>query len=138
MIAEGARGMPLPTMSRATASKGRGHAERSAVGSLSPAYLAIYAAVMRIPSGSVATYGQIARVADLPGRARQVGYALHALPDGSPVPWQRVVNARGEISLSTLGGGAEGQRRLLRAEGVEFDRRGRIDLGRFSWLCEGS
>ena len=130
--------MPLPAMSRAATSKGRGHAERSAGTSLSPAYLAIYAAVMRIPRGSVATYGQIAMAADLPGRARQVGYALHALPDGSPVPWQRVVNARGEISLSTHGGAGEHQRQLLRAEGIEFNRRGRIDLGLFSWLGEGA
>ena len=88
---------------------------------------------MRIPRGSVATYGQVAVAAGLPGRARQVGYALHALPDGSPVPWQRVVNARGQISLSTLGGAAERQRRLLQAEGIEFDGRGRIDLRCFGW-----
>lgn len=100
---------------------------------VSPAYVAIYAAVMRIPRGSVATYGQVAVAAGLPGRARQVGYALHALPDGSSVPWQRVVNARGQISLSTLGGGAERQRRLLQAEGIEFDGRGRIDLRGFGW-----
>ena len=98
---------------------------------VSSAYLEIYAAVERVPCGCVATYGQVARVAGLPGRARQVGYALHALPPGSPIPWQRVVNARGEISLP--GPGAERQRRLLRAEGVEFDERGRVSLRRFGW-----
>jgi len=100
---------------------------------VSPTYLEIYAAVERIPRGSVATYGQVARVASLPGRARQVGYALHALPPGSPVPWQRVVNARGEISLPALSGAADRQRQLLRGEGIEFDARGRIDLRRFGW-----
>lgn len=98
-----------------------------------PAYLQIYAAVARIPRGKVATYGQIARLAGLPGRARQVGYALHALPAGSPVPWQRVVNARGAISLPELGGAAERQRRLLGDEGVEVDARGRIDLRVYGW-----
>ncbi len=108
-------------------------AEAAAAGAvaLSPAYLAIYGAVERVPCGCVATYGQVARVAGLPGRARQVGYALHALPPGSPVPWQRVVNARGEISLP--GPGAERQRQLLRAEGIEFDERGRVSLRRFGW-----
>jgi methylated-DNA-protein-cysteine methyltransferase-like protein len=91
----------------------------------------IHDAVRRIPRGRVATYGQIARVARLPGQARLVGYALHALPRGSTVPWQRVVNARGEISV----GGESGvrQRQLLEKEGVRFDPRGRIPLTRFQW-----
>ena len=91
-----------------------------------PDYARIYAAVQRIPRGRVATYGQIAALADLPRRARQVGYALHALPPGSPVPWQRVVNARGEVSLPGLAGAR--QRELLAAEGVEVGASGRIDL----------
>jgi methylated-DNA-protein-cysteine methyltransferase-like protein len=91
----------------------------------------IHDAVRRIPRGRVATYGQIARVARLPGQARLVGYALHALPRGSTVPWQRVVNARGQISV----GGESGvrQRQLLEKEGVRFDPRGRIPLTRFQW-----
>lgn len=96
-----------------------------------PDYARIYGAVARIPRGRVATYGQIAALAGLPGRARQVGYALHALPEGSPVPWQRVVNARGEISLPGHAGAR--QRALLRAEGVELDPAGRIDLARHGW-----
>ena len=100
---------------------------------LSPAYRQIYAAVAAIPRGRVATYGQVARVAGLPGRARQVGYALHALPPGSPIPWQRVVNARGAISLPELGGAAARQRELLADEGVELDQRGRVDLRRYGW-----
>ena len=91
----------------------------------------IYKAVSRIPKGRVATYGQIARLAGLRGQARLVGYAMHALPAGTRVPWQRVVNARGEISLP--GTSAARQRKLLESEGVRFDARGRIDLDAFLW-----
>jgi methylated-DNA-protein-cysteine methyltransferase-like protein len=91
----------------------------------------IYKAVSRIPRGRVATYGQIARLAGLSGQARLVGYAMHALPTGSRVPWQRVINARGEISLP--GSSAARQRELLEREGVRFDAKGRIDLDRFLW-----
>ena len=59
-------------------------------------YQRIYEAVKRIPRGRVATYGQIATLAGLDGHARQVGYALHSLPDGSDIPWHRVINAKGE------------------------------------------
>ena len=64
-----------------------------------PTYSRIYAVVRRIPRGRVATYGQVAELAGLPGHARQVGYALHALPRGTTVPWHRVLNARGALSL---------------------------------------
>lgn len=97
-----------------------------------PRYRRIYAVIRRIPRGRVATYGQIARLAGYPGQARQVGYALHALPSGTAVPWQRVINARGAISLSPLRGGVS-QRLLLEKEGVEFDARGRVSLQRFGW-----
>ena len=91
----------------------------------------IHDVVSRIPRGRVATYGQVARVAGLPGQARLVGYALHALPAGTSVPWHRVVNAQGAISTP---GGPEGrQRRLLEREGVRFDDRGRISLASFQW-----
>jgi methylated-DNA-protein-cysteine methyltransferase-like protein len=89
--------------------------------------------VRRIPHGRVATYGQVAALAGLAGRARQVGYALHALPDGSPVPWHRVINARGEISLRSEPGWEGYQRFLLEEEGVDFDLAGRVDLDRFLW-----
>jgi len=92
----------------------------------------IWGVVRKIPKGRVASYGQIARIAGLGRRARLVGYALHALPPGLPVPWHRVVNARGMISLRKAGGHHELQRKLLEAEGVEF-RRGAVDLGRFGW-----
>jgi methylated-DNA-protein-cysteine methyltransferase-like protein len=96
------------------------------------AYQRIYAVIRRIPRGRVATYGQVARLAGLPGRARQVGYALHALASSTAVPWQRVVNSAGGISLRA-GTGAISQRILLEREGVIFDARGRISLQRQGW-----
>jgi len=91
--------------------------------------------VKRIPKGRVATYGQVAELADLPRQARQVGYALHALSrDRSErVPWQRVVNARGEISERATPGSEPVQRAILEAEGVVFSGSGRIDLERYRW-----
>jgi len=80
----------------------------------------------------VATYGQIAKLAGRPGHARQVGYALHALTSATAVPWQRVVNATGAISLRPMTGGIT-QRMLLEKEGVRFDARGRIALTAFGW-----
>jgi methylated-DNA-protein-cysteine methyltransferase-like protein len=91
----------------------------------------IHRVVSRIPRGRVVTYGQIARLAGMRGQARLVGYAMHALPAGTRVPWQRVVNAQGAISLT--GKDAMRQRKLLEAEGVRFDKRGRIDLDRYLW-----
>ena len=96
-------------------------------------YSRIHAVVRRIPRGRVATYGQVAALAGLGGHARQVGYALHALGQGSNVPWQRVVNARGEVSPRRMPGCNVLQRVLLEREGVVFDARGRIDLARQGW-----
>jgi methylated-DNA-protein-cysteine methyltransferase-like protein len=96
----------------------------------------VFAAVRRIPRGRVATYGQIAALAGRPGRAREVGYALSSLSD-TRVPWQRVVNARGEISLRGDPGPSALQRRLLEREGVRFDARGRIDLARYGFGGRG-
>jgi len=86
-----------------------------------------YRVVRKVPRGRVASYGQIAELAGLDGHARQVGYALHALPADSGVPWHRVVNAKGEISPRSAGDSHELQRMLLEAEGVEFDERGRVE-----------
>jgi methylated-DNA-protein-cysteine methyltransferase-like protein len=96
-------------------------------------YVRIYRAVRRIPKGKVATYGQIAEIAGLPGHARQVGYALHALDDGARVPWHRVINARGGVSPRALPGWDQVQRQLLEGEGIEFDERGRVSLARYRW-----
>lgn len=95
-------------------------------------YARIYAVVRRIPRGRVATYGQVASLAGLSGHARQVGYALHALTGATALPWQRVVNAAGAISLRPMNGGIS-QRLLLEKEGIRFDGRGRIPLERFRW-----
>jgi methylated-DNA-protein-cysteine methyltransferase-like protein len=96
-------------------------------------YARIYAVVRRIPRGRVATYGQIAELAGLPGHARQVGYALHALPEGTAVPWHRVLNARGTLSLRRDSGGEITQRIKLEREGVRFGAGGRIPLERLRW-----
>lgn len=96
-------------------------------------YARIWRVVARIPRGRVASYGQVAELAGLPLAARRVGYAMHSLPAGSRVPWQRVVNAAGALSPRALPGGDELQRLLLEREGVCFDARGRIDLARYGW-----
>ena len=96
-------------------------------------YDMIHRIVSRIPRGRVATYGQIAVLAGIPGQARRVGYALSALPDGTVVPWQRVVNAKGEISLRARSGSESVQKKLLGAEGVLFTPEGRISMDRFQW-----
>lgn len=102
-------------------------------GGISGTYARIYAVVRRIPRGCVATYGQIAELAGLPGQARQVGYALHALGSASRVPWQRVINARGRVSARSLPGSEAAQRRLLEDEGVAFRLDGRVDLAAHAW-----
>ncbi|HTO73945.1 MAG TPA: MGMT family protein [Gemmatimonadales bacterium] len=89
--------------------------------------------IARIPRGKVATYGQVARLAGFPGRARQVGYVLAALPNGTVLPWQRVINARGEVSRRRHPGAELTQRVLLQREGVRFDGRGRVTLAQFQW-----
>lgn len=96
-------------------------------------YQRIYAATRKIPRGRVSTYGRIATLAGLGGHARQVGYAMHALPAGSMVPWHRVINAQGEISLRRRPGAELTQRMLLEREGIRFSGRGRVDLARYGW-----
>ena len=96
-------------------------------------YQRIYAVVRRIPKGRVATYGQVADLAGIPGHARQVGYALHALSEGTTVPWHRVVNAKGEISLRSMPGAELIQRQLLAWEGVLLNARGRVALAGARW-----
>ena len=82
-----------------------------------------------IPRGQVATYGQIAAIVSHRGAARTVGWALHGLCEGTDVPWQRVINARGQISLDP----DTRQISLLREEGVVVNAQGQIDLNRYQW-----
>jgi methylated-DNA-protein-cysteine methyltransferase-like protein len=96
-------------------------------------YARIYAVVRRIPRGRVATYGQVARLAGLPRRARLVGHALQIMPDGERAPWQRVVNASGGISARPHPYAERQQRELLEGEGVAFGAGGRVALRRFQW-----
>jgi methylated-DNA-protein-cysteine methyltransferase-like protein len=88
-----------------------------------PYQAAILLVVNRIPRGRVASYGQVAELAGLPGRARLVGRVLSHLPDNSNIPWQRVVNARGEISFTEGSDAHRRQRQLLEQEGVLFSGR---------------
>ena len=113
----------------------------SPAGSPGSVFGRIWVIVVRIPRGRVATYGQVARLAGLSGGARTAGWALHALPaefrvDGRPVPWHRVINARGGIS-SRPGGEVDvasaHQRARLVREGVRFNQAGMIDLSRYRW-----
>jgi len=101
-------------------------------------YARIYAVVRRIPRGRVATYGQVALLAGLPGQARQVGYALNAMPAEDTAPWHRVINAKGMISARGDVRWEDYQRHLLEAEGVAFDARERVDLERFQWRPRGA
>jgi methylated-DNA-protein-cysteine methyltransferase related protein len=97
-----------------------------------------YDAVRKVPRGKVATYGQIAEVAGLPGYARQVGYALAAIGRNTTVPWQRVINAQGRVSVRSSGPGSTiVQQQALEREGVIFDAGGRVSLKRYGWKPRG-
>jgi methylated-DNA-protein-cysteine methyltransferase-like protein len=101
-------------------------------------YERIYVVVSRIPRGRVATYGQVARLAGLPGQARLVGYALSAVGPRSGIPWHRVVNAQGRISIRREGSpGGTVQCLRLKREGVRFDLRESIRLDAFRWRPRG-
>ena len=94
----------------------------------------IFAVVKKIPRGRVTTYGTVARLAGLGAHARLVGYALSALPNGTSIPWHRVINAQGRLSLerATTGVGLTQRMRLI-AEGVTVASAGRISLEQFGW-----
>ncbi|GHA01383.1 methyltransferase [Arenicella chitinivorans] len=97
-------------------------------------YAQVYEVVRAVPSGRVVTYGQVAQLIGRPRHARQIGYALSALPAGHDVPWHRVVNAKGEVSRRAVVDYEAYQRMLLEDEGIEFDCAGRIELQRYQWL----
>ncbi len=92
----------------------------------------IWEIVRRIPRGRVSTYGQIARLAGLVRRARFVGYALHNLPPGMPIPWHRVINTRGTISFPEGSPNFKRQRELLEREGIRLID-GKVDLKKKGW-----
>ena len=98
-------------------------------------YDAIYAIVCQIPFGKIATYGQVAELANLPRQARLVGYALYQLQaEAADVPWHRVINAKGEISYSPFRHGCDDlQRSLLEQEGIKFSANGKISLKTYRW-----
>lgn len=94
----------------------------------------VYDIVRRVPDGRVVSYGGVAAVLGRPRAARGVGHALSALTDDSDVPWWRVINHRGEISIRGAFHAHRLQRALLEDEGVVFDERGRVDFDDFGWL----
>lgn len=94
----------------------------------------VYKVVRRIPRGRVATYGQVARLLPRRWSPALVGWALHALPEGSKVPWHRVVDGQGRLAVRKVGADpARRQEALLSDEGVELDADGRCDLARHQW-----
>jgi methylated-DNA-protein-cysteine methyltransferase-like protein len=88
--------------------------------------------IKSIPRGKVATYGQIAAFAGNPRGARQVVRILHACSKSEKLPWHRVINSQGKISLKP-GYGYETQRRLLEKEGIKFNLYHTIDMNKFQW-----
>ena len=93
---------------------------------------AVLRVIYAIPRGRVATYGQVARLAGLGRAARYVGTTLRNLPPGSQLPWHRVINGQGKISLPVNSEGYLRQKQRLEAEDIEF-RGERVDLRKFAW-----
>ena len=93
----------------------------------------IWQVVAAIPTGCVASYGQVATLAGLPNAARQVGRTLKHLPEQTMLPWHRVISAQGKISLPDSSRGHYIQKQRLEAEGIAFKTNGKIDLKKFGW-----
>lgn len=115
------------------AGRRRTQAERAGRTRYAGFFDAVYALVRRIPRGTVATYGQIARMLGAPRSARVVGWAMHGTPHGARVPWQRVVQKGGGLSPTVCPADPGRQRRLLEREGVTFLLDGHIDMERHQW-----
>lgn len=96
-------------------------------------FCSVYEIVKQIPSGKVATYGQIAKMLGAPRSSRAVGYALHANPDHDKIPCHRVVNRFGGLTPAFAFGGENMQRQYLEKEGVIFLQDGRVDLEKCLW-----
>ena len=92
----------------------------------------IWQIVLEIPKGKVATYGQIANLAGLPGYARYVGYTMRILPDETKLPWHRVVNSKGSISFKAGTKPYLLQKSLLEEEGIVFIK-GKFSLKKYGW-----
>ena len=88
--------------------------------------------IRQIPEGTVLTYGRVAAMAGSPGKARQVAWLLHSMSRKYGLPWHRVINAKGKISLPE-GSGYHRQKTLLQEEGICFSQTDTIDLGRYLW-----
>jgi len=100
-------------------------------------YQRVYQLTKKIPKGRVASYGQLAVLLGNPRAARAVGYALSGLKKDSSqnVPWQRVINSKGEISFKGDTMRANIQRKLLEKEGIEFNSASQVDFKKFGWLA---
>ena len=97
-------------------------------------YQEVYLKVSKIPYGRVATYGQIADLIYAYGRARQVGWALRRLKLPSTIPWHRVINAKGEITMLFSRNGTDWiQKELLINEGIKFNNKAKIDIKKYLW-----
>lgn len=96
----------------------------------------VYKTVSRCPRGQVVSYGGVATMLGQPRHARAVGAALRDLPDGSKVPWWRVINSSGRISIRGTHADVL-QRSLLEREGVKFSGAGRVDWDEFGWMASG-
>lgn len=96
-----------------------------------PNDIRLYTLLASIPEGKVVTYGQAANLIGLPRRARWVGQMLKQLPKDSRLPWHRVINAQGKISLPLTRGQTQAER--LRAEGVMVTQEGKISLKQYGW-----
>ncbi len=93
----------------------------------------VWALVAQIPYGKVASYGQIATMLGNPRAARTVGWALSSTPKEMDIPWHRVINSKGQISLGDTCASGEIQKNLLESEGIEINARGQIDLQKYGW-----
>lgn len=89
-----------------------------------------------IPEGTVATYGQIAALAGSPRAARQVAWLLHSASDKYDLPWHRVINAQGRISLRA-NQGHKRQKRRLKSENIKINQKGQVNLSRYQWQPQG-
>ena len=99
-------------------------------------YQKVYKIVKQIPYGKVTTYGHVALIAGSPNASRAVGYALRNIPleNHENIPWHRVINAKGQISIRNVPGADKVQKDLLIKEKVEFDKNDKVDFQKFGWF----